>query len=179
MRLIDRLALPLLVLAVVIPRFTTAELARPDLAAAIQRLQPRVDDARAEYLGDVIRQASDEQGIDPLLIVALIMRESSYREDVEQLRVLGARGERGLMQLAPRGAWREVAPEGCEDLVGAECQIRTGVTWLVHVRETCPGSSWRWVAAYGSSRCPSESEAERSPSIVRLRSLLAQLEVEP
>jgi hypothetical protein len=51
-------------------------------------------------------------------------------------------------------------PEGCTaELEGAECQIGTGTRFLAFCRDTCPGSTWRWVAYYGRRSCPSEAEA--------------------
>jgi len=129
-----------------------------EVAAAIRRLQPATSDERAERLAGVFTGAGHETRIDPLLLVAIAMRESSLSEDVEQLERLGARGERGLLQI--HGAALRVRPEACgPELEGAHCQVYTGALWLARVRDACEGSTWRWVAAYGRSRCPSEAEA--------------------
>jgi hypothetical protein len=125
---------------------------------AIRRLQPATDDERAARLAGIFVGAGHETRIDPLLLVAIAMRESSLSEDVEQLERLGSRGERGLMQC--HGAALRVRPTGCgEDLQGAHCQVYTGAMWLAWVRDHCEGSMWVTVAAYGRRRCPSESEA--------------------
>lgn len=131
------------------------------VASAIRTLQPMTSDERASQLAGVFVGAGHETRIDPLLLVAIAMRESSLREDVERLERLGRRGERGLLQLMPRGAAVSHRPTECSaELEGAHCQVYTGAMWLAHLRdEQCPGSTWRWVAAYGWSRCPSEREA--------------------
>jgi hypothetical protein len=61
-------------------------------------------------------------------------------------------------------------PVGCsKELPGARCQIFTGTRWLAYARRTCPGSVWRWVAAYGMRRCPTEQEAgmRRGPRVAK------------
>jgi hypothetical protein len=146
------------------------------LAADIQVLQPRVSDGRALRLASIIRDACAEHGIPPRLVVAMVMRESSFDPRVESLERLGPRGEIGLLQVMPASPALAMRPDGCtEALEGAECQIEAGVAWLAHARETCPGSTWRWVAAYGSGRCLPESRAAVSRGVVRLRGILGQL----
>lgn len=128
------------------------------VARAIQRLQPATDEERATRLAGIFVRAGNETRIDPMLLVAIAMRESSLSERVENLERLGSRGERGLMQC--HGAALRVRPSGCgEELEGAHCQVYTGAMWLAWVRDHCEGSTWRWVAGYGRSRCPSETEA--------------------
>lgn len=128
------------------------------VAAAVRRLQPSASEARAAELAGEFVEAGHETRIDPLLLVAIAMRESSLSERVENLERLGSRGERGLMQV--HGAALRARPEACgEELEGAHCQIMTGAMWLARVRDACAGSTWRWVAAYGRSRCPSEADA--------------------
>lgn len=130
------------------------------VAAAVRRLQPAADEERAGELAGVFVAAGREADLDPLLLVAIAMRESSLHPAVEARTRLGSRGEVGLMQVHPRGPAMRLRPADCdEDLDGAGCQVRTGARFLAFVREHCPGSTWRWVAAYGRSRCPSEAEA--------------------
>ena len=153
-------------------RVAVPEEATDHVARAIQVLQPRVMDDRAARLSGIIREATDDAWIDPLLVVALIMRESSFSPQIERLERFGERDERGLTQMMPGGPWREVLPDGCtEELVGARCQIHTGVRWLATARQRCPGSWWRWVAAYGMSRCPTEEQARMTTSPRRARGL--------
>ena len=64
------------------------------------------------------------------------------------------------------GVALQFRPDECSPMLeGAECQIRTGARFLAYCREACPGSQWRWVGAYGMSRCPSEQEAGMMPSV--------------
>jgi hypothetical protein len=130
-------------------------------ARAIQTLQPAVTAERAARLAGVFVAAGEETDLDPLLLVAIARRESSFFLSVEELTKLGtARQERGLMQA--HGVALDFRPEGCaRTLEGAECQVRTGARYLAHCRETCPGSTWRWVAYYGTGVCRSEAESRR------------------
>ena len=128
------------------------------VAAAIRTLQPATTPERADRLAGIFVGAGHETRIDPLLLVAIAMRESSLSERVESLERLGSRGERGLMQC--HGAALRGRPRDCPgDLVGAHCQVYTGAMWLARMRDHCGGSTWVTVAAYGRSRCPSETEA--------------------
>lgn len=135
------------------------------LEEAIQLLQPRTDDARAKRLAKIFHEAGEEHGFDPKLLVAISFRESSLSPEMEELRRFGkVRGEIGLMQC--HGAALRFRPEKCQaELRGAWCQIHTGTRYLAHLREKCQGSTWRWLAAYGSGKCMSEREATHSTSI--------------
>ena len=108
-----------------------------------------------------------------LLIVSLVMRESSFRLDVEEGDTLGALGEVGLMQT--HGVALRFAPDGCQLAGDARCQIATGVRFLAFVRDRCPGSPWRWVASYGMSHCATEEEARRDSATRRAFDYYRQL----
>lgn len=145
-----------------------------EVVDAIVVLQPATDSPRATKLARVFVEAGQTTEVDPLLLVAIAMRESSLREDVERLERFGSRGERGLMQA--HGAALRLRPERCtSDLEGAWCQVMTGARWLAYVRDRCPGSPWRWVAAYGMSRCPTEQQAGMDASTRRARTLYARV----
>jgi hypothetical protein len=129
-------------------------------AIAVRRLQPAASEDRAAELAGVFVAAGRETNVEPLLLLAIAMRESSLHPAVEARTRRGSRGEVGLMQVHPSGPAIRLRPADCdEDLDGARCQVRTGARFLAFVRDHCPGSTWRWVAAYGRSRCPSETEA--------------------
>lgn len=136
------------------------------IADAIQILQPSARTETARRWAGVFRNAGNETWIDPLLLVALSMRESSLLEAAETGEYRGQLGEAGLLQVHGAAlAWR---PSDCDlPLVGARCQIHTGARVLQYWREACPGSTYRWVSAYGRGECPSEAEA-RSEGGVRL-----------
>ncbi len=131
------------------------------VAAAIRTLQPAADEGRAARLAEFFVAAGEESVIDPRLLVALAMRESSLHPAVEALTRRGAANELGLMQIHPRNRRAlEMRPEGCDaELSTARCQITTGARWLAFSREMCPGSTWRWLVFYGSGRCRPEAEA--------------------
>lgn len=147
-----------------------------ELAIDIRTLQPRISDSRATRLAGLIRETCESHGIEPRLVAAMVMRESSFSPAVERLEVLGRRGERGLLQVMPGSPALAMRPPECPpSLEGARCQIETGVAWLAHARDHCPGTTWRWVAAYGLSRCPSESEAVASREVAIVQRYLAQM----
>jgi len=137
--------------------------------SAIQQLQPRVTDERAERLAEIIVRAGEESDIEPFLIASIIMRESSFQTEVERLEVFGeARGEPGLMQT--HGASLRLRPDHCSySIETAECQIFTGTRWLAFAREQCGGSMWRWVSAYGRRACPSERLAREEHRVALVR----------
>jgi len=144
---------------------------------AIETLQPAIEDERVQELANIIDTQAEEHGFDPKLIVAIIMRESSFSKRVESGAQKGQLNEIGLMQIHPQnGMAFDLRPTECSrDLEGAYCQIATGVRYLDWVRGHCPGTQWRYVAAYGMNRCPSESIARLDMSTKRARSLHLKL----
>ena len=143
----------------------------PPLAVAVSRLQPRLRDEAARDWAEAIHRAARPHGLDPVLIAALVMRESSYDPDVAEGRRLGSRGEVGVLQVMPGGAALRFAPTRCRQ-TEAWCSLATGCGYLAYQRDHgCPGSTWRWVAAYGRSRCPSEAEAREDVATIRARRL--------
>jgi hypothetical protein len=148
------------VLAMCAMRFAGGEVSgvRDEVAVAIQQLQPVVSDDRARALAQVFDRAGYENDIDPFLLVAISMRESSLLLKAEDGRYVGSRGERGLLQI--HGVALRFRPDGCsKQLKKAFCQVHTGARFLDYCRGMCGGSPWRWVAAYGMSGCPSEEKA--------------------
>lgn len=148
-----------------LPRLVFGEEAAPtsaleltSTAKAILTLQPQAGTERAQDLARHIDDAAHENRLDPKLLVALIMRESSFAQNVELLNKLGSAGERGLTQVHPSNTMAlSMRPDGCDaNLAGARCQIFTGARYLAWCRRTCPGSTSRWVASYGMAQCPSE-----------------------
>ena len=146
------------------------------VTAAIQRLQPAASERRAGRLAEIIVSAAEESDIDPLLLVALAMRESSFSPAVEALTIRGSAGELGLLQVHPRnGRALAMRPEDCErDLPTARCQVVTGARWLAYCFETCPGSVWRGVVHYGTGQCRSETAARADRAAAVAASYYAQ-----
>jgi soluble lytic murein transglycosylase-like protein len=144
------------------------------LHQAVRVLRPALSPEAAQGLARRIQSASEASGVDAHLLAAIAYRESNYRWSVATCRVRGARGELGLMQVMPQGYARRFAPSDCSDQCDPECSLATGARYLAHLRATCPGSTWRWVAAYGRRACPSEAEAradratQRAAELVRL-----------
>ena len=108
-------------------------------AGAIRSVQPAIDEDRAQELAAIIDTQATEHNFDPRLIVAIIMRESSFSPHVESGQKLGSLRERGLMQIHPQNKLAfDLAPNECTNqLEGAYCQIATGVRYLSWVRSHC------------------------------------------
>ena len=130
-------------------------------------LQPALPARAAERLSAAFVVAGRQYGHDPLLLASMAMRESSLSREVGHCERVGALGEMGLMQL--HGVAARLAP--CSDQCDPICSIRSGAYWLAQVREQCPGSTWRWVASYGWSRCTTEEEARADTAARRARDL--------
>ena len=145
-----------------------------EAVVSIKTLQPAVTGERAERLGRIITTHAHRRDFDPKLIVALAMRESSFREDVERGDHRGNRGEVGLLQTAPTMAQR-FAPNNCDFYTDAECQVATGTRYLAFVRDHCGGSLWVTVAAYGRRSCPTEEEARADVATQRAHAYYQQI----
>lgn len=133
----------------------------------IRNFIPDVSDDVAATWAEAIVEAGRISELDPLLLTALIARESWFDETA-----LGDEGRsRGAMQLG--SAARRFAPRDENDRLcdtwGLECNVRTGALFLAFCRSHCGGSWDRWVGAYGMSRCPSEAEATELHSVRRAR----------
>jgi hypothetical protein len=158
-----------------VERVACAEDGPQSLAASILVLAPGMRPEVAQTYARHIGEAALDAGLSPHLLAAIVARESSYRHDVATCRVTGARGERGLMQIMPGGYARTFAPDDCRDQCDPECSLATGARYLAHLRATCPGSTWRWVAAYGRRSCPSEEQAREDRATRRAAALVAQI----
>lgn len=133
------------------------------IIAAIMILQPNLSAKQTKNYATAFDIISKDTETDPLLLAVIAQRESSYQHNV-----VGRRGEIGLMQIMPRGVARRFSK--C-DIRRPYCNIKTGARYLAFVRRECPGTRWRWVAAYGWSRCPSEREARRDTATQRAYNL--------
>ncbi len=148
---------------------------REEITNAISLLAPRVSFERATKLAGYITYHSNESKIDPLLITAIIFRESSFSYAVQMGKKLGPGNQkcRGLMQIYPWGAAHKLG--GYCDLFDADCNIRTGSMWLEYVRGTCGDTHWQWVAAYGMRQCPSYIKARQNGATVAARRIYCQI----
>lgn len=145
------------------------------IQSAITRLAPRVSEDRARRLAGYIKEHSEESEIDPLLVTAIIMRESSFSHAVQTGRKVGRAPHKcvGLMQIHPWGPAHKLG--GYLDLTDANANIRTGVMWLEYVRGVCGDTHWQWVAAYGMSRCPTYHQARRNAAAITARRLYCKV----
>lgn len=110
----------------------------------------------AEYAAIVVEEAGAVQPeIDPMLLVAIIYRESSFRSEVR-----GKRGEVGLMQILPLGTLTRSMTR--DDLTNVRTNIRVGVGHLVYWQNECgPGNTLEWVSAYNSGKCRANAYGKR------------------
>jgi len=144
----------------------------------IVTVSPHVEDRRAHELTFLIIESALEYELDPLLLVAMIRRESNFLRSVEQRRLFGSAGEVGLMQIQPgefqgrryiTSAGMRFRPTDCTPyLRTARCQVQTGAAFLAFIRDMCGGSKTRWVASYGMSRCAREGEMDTHISVVNV-----------
>jgi len=130
---------------------------------------------RALQIARIIENEAIENNLDPLLLVAIGYRESSWSEDVISGKRRGALGEIGACQIMPRGAaWRR---GGRCDLTKVDCNIHTAAVWLDACRDWCgAGDHWRWVSAYGRRTCPSRREARRGRATKRARQIYCKIQ---
>ena len=144
------------------------EITEAEVVRAVQTLQPGHSPPVAAAWGGVIWEAGQETSIDPLLITAIVFRESSIQEGV-----VGTRGEVGPMQL--HGAALHFRPRRC-DPREISCSIRGGSAVLSYWRAACNEDAWNiWVGAYGLGRCPAGDEAADLRSVRRARELYERI----
>jgi soluble lytic murein transglycosylase-like protein len=148
------------------------------VGSAIAELQPAVTPDRQERLAWIITEAATKRDFDPLLITSMIMRESSFREEVERGDIRGRLDEIGLMQIHPAIAFRFA--EDCNPVEDTRCNVKTGVRILDYKRDTCvdpahPGSTWVYVASYGMSKCATYEQAKQDPATKRAKAYYDQV----
>jgi hypothetical protein len=184
----------LVALWIAIPRIACAELhatargLRSDLTAlscrtdsetsqALRELQPSVSREGAAILGREIDLAARANKLDPLLLVAIGYRESSWLRSVTLGHRRGSLGEVGAFQVHGYGLRFAPRVNGKRCSQGEPaCSIRTGARFLAHIRdEICQGSQWRWVAGYGRRSCPSEAQARRDKATLRARRIYCRI----
>jgi soluble lytic murein transglycosylase len=104
---------------------------------------------------DVIRQQSDEKGVDAALIAAVIYSESKFSDQTSRA------GARGLMQITPEAAQEIERLSGgttfeLDDLSDPEINIRYGTFLLRELLERFGGDEAAALAAYNAG--PSNAE---------------------
>jgi soluble lytic murein transglycosylase len=95
---------------------------------------------------EVIRQASEENGLEPTFVAAVIYTESRFRPDVES-----HRDAYGLMQLLPQSAHYIQRKSGIEgDYRDPKVNIRLGTWFLGYLNDRYEGDERLMLAAYNS-----------------------------
>ena len=120
--------------------------------------------ARIAHYARLIAEMARQADVDPFLVAAIVLRESGLNPFAE-----GTAGERGIVQLHPRGVGRDVEfvqnesyRRGCRDRADA-CQrevLRTGITLLAASIERC-GSVEAGLGMYNSGQCQVTSYSRR------------------
>jgi soluble lytic murein transglycosylase len=94
----------------------------------------------------IIRQASEENDLDPTFVAGVIHTESRFRPDAES-----SRGAYGLMQLLPESARFIQRQSGIEgDYRDPEVNIRLGTWFLGYLENRYKGDERLMLAAYNS-----------------------------
>lgn len=99
----------------------------------------------SEDLQDHIFSECEKYGVDPAIIIAMIERESTFRESV-----VGDNGNSfGLMQIQPR--WHKARMErlNCDNLLDPYQNVTVGVDLLAELIDTGRGLDWALMAYNG------------------------------
>ena len=114
--------------------------------AAITDLAPRVSAKKRMTYSAHIAINSYVEDLDPLRVVAIMDRESSFRA-----RVISSTNDYGLMQVHwQRGPWMNGLSR--RDLLNPAINIRAGIGELVHIRNRCDNrrghGGHHWIGHY-------------------------------
>jgi soluble lytic murein transglycosylase-like protein len=103
---------------------------------------PRFKFSKNEHVfHDIILEASAKHGVDPALVKAVIMAESSYNH-----KAISKKGAIGLMQIMPATA----IDMGVEDLFDPEHNVNAGVRYLKKLLKQFEGDVTLALAAYNA-----------------------------
>jgi soluble lytic murein transglycosylase len=146
----------------------------------LERRAPDLPPSLRERIVEAVGEARQRHGIDPLLLLALIERESHYLPTA-----LGPRGALGLMQVKPSigravAATLGLPPPTREDLVDPRTSILLGAAYLASLRDQM-GDMGLALEAYnrGPERLKRRLQSDPSPPlpfarrVLRLREELA------
>ena len=115
---------------------------------AIRRFKPRLADGRVLELAEIICEAGDAYNYDPVLLLAVIQRESSFRH-----RAVSRAGAVGLMQIRPF-VGRDLAVEanipweGRKTLFDPRANVRLGAYYLNKLSRSFGGDLQLALEAY-------------------------------
>jgi len=129
------------------------------LALAILSLLPTWRNSQGEALANEYATIIVEESrvvqpeMDPYLVASVIFRESSFRK-----KIMGKRGEYGLMQILPGTFTKGL---GSEELLNVRTNIRVGIGQLHHWRITCGSDQDVWISAFNAGKCKKTSYANQ------------------
>jgi len=150
------------------PPGTARYLTGPEIADAIGNLKPRMSPKRRNRWAARILFAEANYPVgDPILVVSMVMKESSFMESFWNHQEFGRGGrELGALQVHPRSSWRRFRPEGCAKLrrhefydMTSKCSFWTAFRMIRYTQKRCGGTLWRIVASYKYGRCIPEPDA--------------------
>lgn len=110
-------------------------------------------------LQDYIFEVCEANGVDPLLVVAMIENESRYNE-----RAIGDNGRSyGLMQIQPRWHYSRMRELGCTDLLDPYQNITVGVDYISELLSQGKSLEWTLMAYNGG---PSYANRKAAAGVV-------------
>lgn len=128
---------------------------------------------KAKQIAQTILEESNRHKLDPILILAIIHSESSFRPDA-----IGPLGEIGLMQLRPATAeWiarkYQIPWHGIESLKNPILNLKIGMAYLAYLREDFKFQSQHYLAAYnmGSTNVRRALKTAATPKVYPTRVL--------
>lgn len=116
------------------------------LAAAMLTLQPKLTEQKSVEYAHFIMVEAQNFGVDPLIAIAVAMKESSLRHSA-----IGKIGEIGLFQLNP-ASFPLIDVAVLHDIAS---NIRLGIQHLAKVHNDCgkPDDVREWVGRYSGAPC--------------------------
>jgi hypothetical protein len=112
---------------------TTLDVEKQIIVETVRHYRPTTDDEWVFVLADTVHRESLAAGVDPLLVAAIVAKESSF-----QSRVVSSAGAVGLMQVRPWVA-RDVAERrlldwrGLETLHDPDANVRLGILYYLEL----------------------------------------------
>jgi soluble lytic murein transglycosylase len=112
---------------------TTLDVEKQIIVETVRHYRPTTDDEWVLVLADTVHRESLAAGVDPLLVAAIVAKESSF-----QSRVVSSAGAVGLMQVRPWVA-RDVAERrlldwrGLETLHDPDANVRLGILYYLEL----------------------------------------------
>ncbi len=122
----------------------------------VSQLLPDAHQKKAKTVATAIIRESEKYGFDPIFVVAVIQNESRFNPEMR-----GMHGEIGLMQIKPSTAdWLaghkilnrtnrlKFKNSATESLLNPVENIRVGLAFMAHLRDSFEGESRLYISAY-------------------------------